>query len=66
MSRSCRGAASGRRYRFRELDIKHGDRVRPASALVRLLDCEFPVTGTYIVEFWYGGEWVVDQRLEVF
>jgi hypothetical protein len=58
-------ADSERRYFFREMTIQHRDRLRPTSFIVRLLDCEFPGRGVYFIEFWYDGEWFVDQRLDV-
>jgi hypothetical protein len=62
---AVRRADSGRAYFFRELSIAHSDPVTLTTVVVRMRSCEFPGRGVYFIEFWYDGEWLIDQRLEV-
>jgi hypothetical protein len=58
-------ADSGRRYFFRPITIRHEDATQATVFCVRLYDCTFPERGVYLLELWYAGAWVVDQRLEL-
>jgi len=58
-------ADSGRRYFFRPITIRHTDPAQATVFCVRLYDCIFPERGVYVLELWYDGVWVVDQRLEL-
>ena len=58
-------ADSGRRYFFRPITIRHKAAVQATVVCVRLYDCTFPERGVYLLELWYDGAWVVDQRLEL-
>jgi hypothetical protein len=58
-------ADSGRRYFFRPINVRHQDLAQATVFCVRLYDCTFPERGVYLLELWYDGVWVVDQRLEL-
>ena len=58
-------ADTGRRYFFRTVEVRHRNPVQATIFCIRLYDCVFPEKGVYFLEFWYDGEWLMDQRLDV-
>jgi hypothetical protein len=59
-------ADSGRRILFHPIIVEFANPLQATIIAISAHDCVFPAPGVYFVELWYDGDWLFDQRLEVF